>query len=215
MRGEVTSAGGRRVGAWRAAIALACLGVLCAALAGCGIRTTSVPVRAGGAPSRVPCELSSSNADDGAAAGDPLQVYLLCGTQLVPVDRTVRIPEDKLMADPVRVAQILLQELQKEPSAEEKRAGFTTDVRETLAVSGPRKGDPKDALRLTSPPEDLPTHALAQIVCTYADSSAAGADKSVALGGPSDDPVRGYRCTQALKARPDGVATLAEIRPAG
>ncbi|MDJ0465077.1 hypothetical protein [Streptomyces sp. H27-C3] len=195
---------------------MACLGVVCAVLAGCGIRTTSVPVRAGGAPSRVPCELSSPNADtdDAAAPGVPLQVYLVCGTQLVSVDRTVRIPEDKLMADPVRVAQILLNELQKKPSAEEKQAGFSTDVRETLAVSGPREGDPKDALRLTSPPEDLPTHALAQIVCSFADSSAADPDESVALGGPSDDPVRGYRCTPALKARPDGVGTLGEIRPA-
>ncbi|MEN8653664.1 hypothetical protein ABCR94_24410 [Streptomyces sp. 21So2-11] len=210
----MTSTGVHGVGAWRAAFALACLAVLCAVVAGCGIRTTSVPVRSGGAPSRVPCELSSPGADDTAAPGVALQVYLVCGTQLVSVDRTVRIAEDKLMADPVRVAQLLLNELQKPPSAEEKQAGFTTDVRETLAASGPRKGDPKDALRLTSPPEDLPTHALAQIVCTYADSSAAGPDKSVALGGPSDDPVRDFRCTQALKARPDAVGTLGEIRPA-
>ncbi|HET6859759.1 MAG TPA: hypothetical protein VFH94_22045 [Streptomyces sp.] len=216
MRGEVTPAAGGgfdRGGVRRTALALACLGVICTVLAGCGIRTTSVPVRAGGAPSRVPCELASQDAD-AAGTGVPLHVYLVCGTQLVSVNRTVRIPEDKLMADPVRVAQTLLNELQKSPSAEEKRAGFTTDVRESLTVSGPRKGDPKDALRLASPPEDLPTHALAQIVCTYADSSAAGADKSVVLGGPSDDPVRGYRCTPALKARPDAVGTLGEIRSA-
>ncbi|MEV8309519.1 hypothetical protein AB0P36_19750 [Streptomyces flavidovirens] len=192
---------------------LTTLAALCAALAGCGIRTTSVPVDAGAAPSRVPCELSEQEPAAEGASGVPLQVYLVCGAQLVPVDRAVRIPEEKL-SDRVRVAQTLLDELKKEPSDEEKQAGFTTDVRETLAVSGGRKGDPRDALRLSSEPEDLPTHALAQIVCTYADSAAAGPDRSVVLGGPSEDPVRGYQCTAALKARPESVLpTLGEVRP--
>ncbi|MGX1883387.1 hypothetical protein [Streptomyces sp. NPDC055287] len=190
---------------------LAALAALCAALAGCGIRTTSVPVDAGAAPSRVPCELSPDDSPGEPAPG--VQVYLVCGAQLVSVDRAVRIPEEKL-SDRVRVAQTLLDELKKDPSDEERQAGFTTDVRETLAVSGARTGDPRDALRLSSQPEDLPTHALAQIVCTYADSTAAGADRSVVLGGPSDDPVRGYQCTAALKARPESVLpTLGEIRP--
>ncbi|OEJ60518.1 hypothetical protein BGM19_23460 [Streptomyces agglomeratus] len=194
---------------------LAALAALCAALGGCGIRTTSVPVDAGAAPSRVPCELSAQDSPAEAAAGVPLQVYLVCGAQLVSVDRTVRVPEEKL-SDRLRVAQTLLAELKKEPANEEKQAGFTTDVRETLAVSGAREGDPRDALRLSSQPEDLPTHALAQIVCTYADSAAAGPDRSVVLGGPSDDPVREYQCTAALKARPESVLpTLGEIRPSG
>lgn len=189
------------------------LAALCAALAGCGIRTTSVPVDAGAAPSRVPCELSAQDSADDAASGVPLQVYLVCGAQLVSVDRAVRIPEEKL-SERVRVAQTLLDELRKEPSGEEKQAGFSTDVREPLAVSGGRKGDSKDALRLSTQPEDLPTHALAQIVCTYADSAAAGTDRSVVLGGPSDDPVRRYQCTAALKARPESVMpTLGEIGP--
>ncbi|MET9520615.1 hypothetical protein [Streptomyces sp. NPDC002994] len=191
----------------------AALAALCVALAGCGIRTTSVPVDAGAAPSRVPCELPPQDSTGEAAPGVPLQVYLVCGAQLVPVDRAVRIAEEKL-SDRVRVARTLLEELKTEPSDEEKQAGFSTDVRETLAVSGARKGDPREALRLSSQPEDLPTHALAQIVCTYADSAAAGADRSVLLGGPSDDAVRGYQCTAALKARPESVLpTLGEIRP--
>lgn len=190
------------------------LAVLCAALAGCGIRTTSVPVDAGAAPSRVPCELAPEDIATQATPGIPLEVYLVCGAQLVSVDRAVRIPEEKLMSDRVRVAQTLLDELRKEPSGEEKQAGFSTDVREPLAVSGGRKGDSKDALRLSTQPEDLPTHALAQIVCTYADSAAAGTDRSVVLGGPSDDPVRRYQCTAALKARPESVMpTLGEIGP--
>ncbi|GGX24332.1 hypothetical protein [Streptomyces chryseus] len=192
---------------------LTALAALCAALAGCGIRTTSVPVDAGAAPSRVPCELSAQEPAGEAASGVPLQVYLVCGAQLVSVDRTVRIPEERL-SDRVRVAQTLLDELKKAPSDEERQAGFSTDVRESLTVAGARKGDPRDALRLSSQPEDLPTHALAQIVCTYADSAAAGPDRSVTLGGPSDDPVRGYQCTAALKARPESVLpTLGEIRP--
>ncbi|MGW7054119.1 hypothetical protein [Streptomyces sp. NPDC054887] len=192
---------------------LTALAALCAALAGCGIRTTSVPVDAGAAPSRVPCELSAQEPAAEAASGVPLQVHLVCGAQLVSVDRTVRIPEERL-SDRVRVAQTLLDELKKEPSAEEKQAGFSTDVRESLTVSGAREGDPRGALRLSSQPEDLPTHALAQIVCTYADSAAAGRDRSVVLGGPSDDPVRGYQCTAALRARPESVLpTLGEIRP--
>ncbi|MBT2395907.1 hypothetical protein J7E89_07975 [Streptomyces sp. ISL-100] len=191
----------------------AALAALCVALAGCGIRTTSVPVDAGAAPSRVPCELPPQDSAGEAAPGVPLQVYLVCGAQLVSVDRAVRIAEEKL-SDRVRVAQTLLDELKKEPSDEEKQAGFSTDVRETLAVSGARKGDPRNTLRLSSQPEDLPTHALAQIVCTYADSAAAGPDRSVLLGGPSDDAVRGYQCTAALKARPESVLpTLGEIRP--
>ncbi|WP_274561593.1 hypothetical protein [Streptomyces spiramyceticus] len=189
------------------------LAVLCAALAGCGIRTTSVPVDAGAAPSRVPCELAPEDIATQSTPGIPLEVYLVCGAQLVSVDRAVRIPEEKLMSDRVRVAQTLLDELQREPSAEERQAGFTTVVRDTLAVSGPRKGDAKNTLRLSSQPEDLPTHALAQIVCTYADSAASGSDGAVILGGPSDDPARGYQCTSALKDRPDAVPTVGETRP--
>ncbi|MGW0565496.1 hypothetical protein ACWDZ4_34125 [Streptomyces sp. NPDC003016] len=189
------------------------LAALCAVLAGCGIRTTSVPVEAGAAPSRVPCELSAEDASSPAAPGIALQVYLVCGAQLVPVDRAVRAPGEKPVSGRVRVAQTLLDELRKEPSDEEKQAGFTTDVREPLAVSGAREGDPRGALRLSSRPEDLPAHALAQIVCTYADSAASGSDRSVVLGGPSDDPVRAYRCTAALKSRPESVPALGEILP--
>ncbi|MGR8008689.1 hypothetical protein [Streptomyces hypolithicus] len=215
MRGRVTVHGRP---ARIVAVAAVCV-ALAAALGGCGIRTTSVPVDAGAAPSRVPCELSPRASDDTAASpspGLPLQVYLVCGAQLVSVDRSVRIPEEKLMSDRLRVAQTLLDELQLSPSADEKQAGFTTDVRDTLAVSAARRGDPKGTLRLSSPPEDLPTHALAQIVCTYADNGAgAGPDRTVVLGGPADTPPRGYQCTAALKARPESVPTLGEPVPGG
>lgn len=147
---------------------------LTATLAGCGIRSTEVPTDFGPGPSRVPCVMSGSSIAS-QSSGIPVQVFLVCAAQLVTVDRTVRIPADKATTDRVRIAQALLDELEHPPSDPEKQAGFATDVRGGTVVSGPGDDDPDDALRFSTPPEDLSAFALAQIVCTYADSAAAAA----------------------------------------
>ncbi len=60
-----------------------------------------------------------------------------------------------------------------------------TAVPRRLTVSGGTDGDPDEALRLSEPLEELPPYALAQIVCTYADTAAADAEGGVVLGGPA------------------------------
>ncbi|WUG37176.1 hypothetical protein OHN74_27765 [Streptomyces sp. NBC_00459] len=185
------------------------LGVLAVLLTGCGIRATEVPTDFGPAPSRVPCSLSDvadSSAPDVAAettAGVPVRVFLLCASQLVTVDRAVRVPDGTAEAERrVLVAQGLLDELARTPSANETGAGYTTDVRGGMSVDGPGPGDPKDALRLSTSPADLASYALAQIVCTFSDSAAAEGDGSVVLGGPDTDPLRRYTCTPEVRSRP-------------
>ncbi|MFF0433286.1 hypothetical protein ACFYU9_13800 [Streptomyces sp. NPDC004327] len=181
-------------------------------LAGCGIRTTSVPVDAGAAPSRVPCDTSAGTTPDGVAPGTgvPLRVYLLCGAQLERVERRSPLPEEKATGDPLRTASALLAQLETEPSAEERQAGFTTAVKGPLFVTRARKGDPKDTLRLSRQPEDLPPAALAQIVCTFAESpagAASAAGDAVVLGGPGSYEPRRYLCTEQLKARPESAVS--------
>ncbi|WP_371662229.1 hypothetical protein [Streptomyces sp. NBC_00280] len=185
------------------------LGALAVLLAGCGIRATEVPTDFGPAPSRVPCSLSDvagSSAPDVAAettAGVPVQVFLLCASQLVTVDRAVRVPDGTAEAERrVLVAQGLLDELARTPSANETGAGYTTDVRGGMSVGGPGPGDPEDALRLSTSPAALASYALAQIVCTFSDSAAAEGDGSVVLGGPDTDPLRRYTCTPEVRSRP-------------
>lgn len=183
------------------------------ALGGCGIRTTQVPVDAGPAPSRVPCEVSGAHITPQAQPqGVPVRVYLVCASQLESVDRTAQIPEGKAVDTRVQVAQALLDELQKEPSSPEHEAGFATYVRGPLVLTGPRKDDPAGTLRLSRRPEDLPAPALAQIVCTFAESKASTADGSVLLGGPGDYAPRGYRCSAGTKERPEeAVPTLGAL----
>ncbi|MFJ6568080.1 hypothetical protein ACIQNU_11690 [Streptomyces sp. NPDC091292] len=172
------------------------------ALAGCGIRSTEVPTDFGPAPSRAPCELSTPDLSAQSAQGIAVQVYLLCSSQLVTVDRTVELPKGNTMAgDAVQVAQALLGELEQTPSTPEKQAGYTTDVRSGMTVAGPRPGDPDDTLRLGIPPEDLSSFALAQIICTLA-NSAASQNGTVTLGGPNTTPLRSYTCPTELKTRP-------------
>lgn len=174
-----------------------------ALLTGCGIRSTEVPTDFGPAPSRVHCSLSEPNISTQAERGLPVQVFLLCGSQLVAVDRTVRVPDGTAdSARRVLVAQGLLDELEATPSATEKEAGYTTDVRGAMGVTGPLPGDPDETLRLSTPPNDLTSYALAQIVCTFSDSSAAEGDGSVILGGPTRDAPRRYECTNEVRTRP-------------
>ncbi|MEV6666682.1 hypothetical protein [Streptomyces nigra] len=171
-------------------------------LAGCGIRSTEVPTNFGPAPSRVHCSLSEPDASPRATRGLPVQVFLLCGSQLVAVDRTIRVPDGTAdAARRVLVAQGLLEELQATPSPAEKEAGYTTDLRGPMDVTGPRRDDPDETLRLTTAPSTLTSYALAQIVCTLSDSAAAEGDGSVILGGPTGAPRR-YECTDEVRTRP-------------
>ncbi len=202
----------RNVSGRRTATALAALlGAL--ALGGCGIRTTHVPVDAGAAPSRVPCEVSGGSVTQAQPQGGvPVRVYLLCASQLESLDRTAVIPEEKAVNSRVQVAQALVDELQKSPSASEREAGFATFVHGPIVVSGPRRGDPAGTLRLNRQPEDLPTAALAQMVCTFAESRAAAPGGSVVLGGPGEYAPRGYECSEATKEQPDeAVPTLGAL----
>ncbi|KUF17847.1 hypothetical protein [Streptomyces silvensis] len=192
---------GRRL---RAALAAT---VLVATLGGCGIRSTEVPTDFGPAPSRVPCVASSSGVStQDEATGVPVQIFLVCASQLVTVDRTVRIPSEKATTDRVRIAQTLLDELSAPPSQTAKQAGYETDVRRGITVSGPQRGDPDVALRLSTRPADLSSLALAQIVCTYADGAVADSDGTVVLGGLAGTPLLRYECTQAVRSRPGTVA---------
>ncbi|MGW7608511.1 hypothetical protein ACWGKW_14795 [Streptomyces sp. NPDC054766] len=186
-----------RVRPWLAVPLLAVL------VSGCGIRSTQVPTDFGPAPSRVPCALSGPDISTQSSHGVPVQVFLLCSAQLVTVDRSVRIADGTAeAARRILVAQALLDELAEAPSTPEEQAGYTTDVRGGMTVSGPHDGDPEDTLRLSTSPEDLTSTSLAQIVCTFSDSAAARDDGSVVLGGPAPAPLRSYECTPEVRAAP-------------
>ncbi|MGW2178986.1 hypothetical protein ACWCXX_13010 [Streptomyces sp. NPDC001732] len=189
--------------------ALALTGAVAGAvlLSACGIRSTSVPVDAGAAPSQVPCTTSAKNVATQDLRGEPVQVYLVCSSQLVTVDRTVRTT-DGTGPNRVRVAQELLDELRRKPPADERKAGYSTTVPETLRVGPARTGDRPGALRLSKQPEDLQSEALAQIVCTYAENKSLAPDGTVVLGGPGNYEPRGYLCTSEMKTRPMTVPTL-------
>ncbi|MFE0648951.1 hypothetical protein ACFVZH_10225 [Streptomyces sp. NPDC059534] len=191
-------------------------GALCAAaltvlVTGCGIRTTSVPVDAGAAPSRVPCSVTDASPSPTAAQGVPVRVFLVCGSQLEAVDRRSPLPEEKADGDPVRTATGLLAQLLAEPSDSERQAGFTTAVRGPLVVGGGHRGDPAGTLRLSRQPEDLTPTALSQIVCTFAESSAGAGGHTVLLGGPGSYPPKRYRCTTELRERPESAPPTAAV----
>ncbi|MFF5155102.1 hypothetical protein ACFY3N_02320 [Streptomyces sp. NPDC000348] len=183
--------------------ALLAAGALGALLAGCGIRATEVPTDFGPAPSRVLCSPAEPEAPAQAERGLPVRVFLLCGSSLVAVDRTVRVPDGAADSRRVPVAQGLLDELSEEPSAAEQQAGYGTRVRPGTTVSGPRPDDPEDTLRLSTALGSLTPAGLAQVVCTFSDSAAAEGDGSVVLGGPDDARPRRYECTDEVRSRPD------------
>lgn len=199
---NVRGTGIRRTAVRRVPVLLA-VGTLGALLAGCGIRATEVPTDFGPAPSRARCSPAEPEGSTQAERGLPVQVFLLCGSSLVAVDRTVRVPDGAADSRRVLVAQGLLDELSQEPSAAERQAGYGTRVRSGATVSGPRPGDPKDTLRLSTAPGSLTSAGLAQIVCTFSDSAATEGDGSVILGGPDDARPRRYECTAEVRSRPD------------
>lgn len=196
---RTTTRDARRTRAARLVLAVPLLAV---ALAGCGIRATEVPTDFGPAPSRVPCTLTDPDIGTQSSRGILIQVFLLCSSQLASVDRTVRIAAGPPETDRVRAAQALLDELSEPPSDAERQAHYTTDVPQGLTVSGPNRGAPGDTLRLSTPPADLSSYALAQIICTFSDSAAASDDGTVTLGGPGTDAPRRYRCTPEVRSRP-------------
>ncbi|MFJ8749914.1 hypothetical protein ACIREO_11340 [Streptomyces sp. NPDC102441] len=211
MRSERTYGAPRRPGRGpaRPVAALAAV-VACAALAaGCGIRSTSVPVDAGAAPSRMPCRTASAETTAPPPGTVPARVYLVCASQLVTVERTVEVDESR--SEPLLIAQALLSELQRDPDADERRAGFSTDVPAALRVTAAHKGDPAGTLRLSEQPDDLTAEALAQVVCSYADSESLGSGGSVVLGGPGDYAPRGYLCTSETKSLSAEVPTLGAL----
>lgn len=190
----------RRASRTAAALGAALLSAL-PLVAGCGIRTTTVPVDAGPAPSRVSCAVPRL-----AAAPEPdavvRQVYLVCSMQIAAVKRNVVVRRG--LVD--RLAQIreLIAQVQRSPLSAEGQAGFSTAVPGALEVDGPRKGDPRDAVRLSQPLDELPSFALAQIVCTLTEDPTVSPTHTVVLGGAAEDSkVRSYTCTPDLRTRPD------------
>ncbi|MFE9477933.1 hypothetical protein ACFYNM_04930 [Streptomyces spororaveus] len=183
------------------------------ATSACGIRATTVPVDVGAAPSRVSCDTQEQPS---GVQGFRATVELVCGSQLVGVERVVPMPEKKPVRDPLAmVAQALLEALERTPTSDERDAGFTSEVPAGLSAGTPRAGDPAGTVRLSRKPEDLPPVALSQIVCTLAGSEALKADPGpVILGGPDEDPPRAWECTDAVRSRPESVPTLGElVRP--
>ncbi|MEV5506516.1 hypothetical protein [Streptomyces orinoci] len=178
----------------------ALLALALCALAGCGIRGTAVPVDAGGAPSRATCQVHPQAPATPPAGTVSMPVQLVCTSQLLPVTRAVATAGRQ---DAPGLAQALLDELRRQPTPAEDEAGFSTDVPQRLTVTGPRQGDPADALRLSTPPDELSPLALAQVVCTFAGTAATGGKRVVVLGGPGAEPPRGYPCTEETRAHPE------------
>jgi hypothetical protein len=186
-----------------AALLLAVVVALLAA--GCGIRGTSVPVDAGAAPSRASCRAPESGRAAEGAGRVSVRIYLLCTSRILSVNRNAQLSEKKAPIEPVEAARALLEQLRQPPTAAESSAGFSTAVEDWVSVSGPAEGDPDRALRLNRPPEELPSYALAQIICTFAGSAAADEEHKVVLGGPDSDrdPLKRYECTEEMRTRPE------------
>lgn len=197
----------RRGAGRRAARVVPVVALLGTVLAGCGIRPTSVPVDAGAAPSRVACDLPERSGRAGRTpSGDgSIRVYLVCDTRVAAVTRAGRLPQGRTAA-----ARALLGALRAEPEPAEQEAGFTSAVPRDLRVEGGTDGDPAGTLRLSTPPDRLPSFALAQVVCSFAGTPAAAPqDDTVLLAGPPGSPAepRRYTCTAALRTDPDPTPT--------
>jgi hypothetical protein len=190
----------RRTRSGTAAAAALALGAL-PLLTGCGIRTTTVPVDAGPAPSRVSCAVpraTTSPAQDSVVR----QVYLVCSMQTAPVPRAVPVRQGRI--DRIGQVRELLAQVQRSPLTAEAKAGFSTAVPGSLVVTGPLRGDPAQTLRLSQPADELPSFALAQIICTLAADPVVSPTQTVLIGGPAPgSAIRSYTCTSDLRTRPD------------
>ncbi|MEU9111855.1 hypothetical protein AB0D04_08705 [Streptomyces sp. NPDC048483] len=172
--------------------------------AGCGIRGTSVPVDAGGAPSRVSCKVPDRAKGTPTEGLTQVTVYLVCSSTLAQVERTVGLTAPTTApVERLRAARALLDELRQQPSRAEEEAGFSSAVPQELKVNGPRAGDPAESLRLSIRPEDLPSFALAQLVCTYGAAPALGRTHAAVLGGPGKDVPHRYDCSSDVLSDPD------------
>jgi len=202
----------------RAALAVAAA-LLSTLAAGCGVRATSVPVDAGSAPSQAGCAAPGEAPPEDPGRDDrrTARLYLVCGAYVAPVDRRVNLPAtsgSSRPADRLAAARTLLAALRSDPSGGEEDAGFETSVPHRLTVHGPstKAGDPEATLRLSTPPARLPSFALAQLVCTYAENAATSAPgETVLLAGPDEgdrsEPPRRYECSTTLRTRTQAART--------
>ncbi|MET7766585.1 hypothetical protein ABZS71_33075 [Streptomyces sp. NPDC005393] len=204
-QGEAEAPRRRTESGWTRTAACLLTGAVALLAAGCGIRATSVPVDAGAAPSRASCQAPESGRSAEGAGRVSVRIYLLCTSRILSVSRSARLTDEKAPPEPVQVARALLEQLEQPPTAEEAAAGFSTAVEDWVAVSGPAKDGPDRALRLNRPPEELQSLALAQIVCTFADTTVADEDHQVMLGGPDSerDPLKRYACTEEMRRHPE------------
>lgn len=184
----------------RAVAALGAVLTITATASACGIRATSVPVDAGPAPSRVSCTAPEASASATATA---VRLYLVCrNAQVGPVWRAasgVAGATTAATAGRRATAVQLLAELRRQPDRAETSGGYATTVPEDLRMTGPRRGDPADALRLNIPLDELPRFALAQLVCTLAGTAAGSTDDTVVLGGSGTSAPLRYSCTADLR----------------
>jgi hypothetical protein len=198
----------------RIAASAAALGALPLMLTtGCGIQPTSVPVDAGAAPSRIACVLPGGGPNTAEPEFTVVRAYLVCGSRVSPVQRSVRLHEGQ-----VDVAAALLDTLAAEPGPQERAAGFDSQVPADLEVRAGGPADPPGTLRLSTPLTELPSFALAQIVCTFAETAARTERGAVVLGGPADavlpERPRRLECTTELRNRADAARTAGSpVRP--
>ncbi|MEO3754199.1 hypothetical protein ABGB06_26695 [Streptomyces sp. B6B3] len=192
----------RSLGGWlrtRRLVTALALGTLVAGVAGCGIRSTEVPVDGGPAPTRASC--------DAPAAHNGTEVYLVCGSQVESVVRAVDLPPGK--DGPVEVANELLLELKSNPAEEEQAAGFRTEVPANLWVTGGAGDSESPVIRLSQGPGQLPVSALVQIICTFARNEVLGNGHSVMLSGPPASPSstpKTYLCSATVRESPEAAS---------
>jgi hypothetical protein len=182
--------------------------LLAVATAGCGIRSTDVPVDGGPAPTRATCDVPTE-------AEDSTEVYLVCGSRVESVQRAVDLSRHG--EDVIALANALLDELRAVPAHEEQAAGFRTDVPPNLEVTGPVGDGPEPELQLSQGPGDLPVSALVQIICTFAHSDPLGDGEAVVLSGPpgsSTERPKSYACSATVRASPGSAHNPGLTHPA-
>ncbi|MGP4112930.1 hypothetical protein ACTWP5_18720 [Streptomyces sp. 4N509B] len=180
--------------------------VALAGVSACGIRGTELPVDGGPAPTRATCDAPAvpSSGEPTRDRDDGTEIYLVCGSQVQPVERKLRMT---IPTDTGVLAETLLDQLQQGPGREERTAGFLTEVPSTLAVSvaSPATADSLPVLRLSQGPGDLPAPALRQLICTFANADGIGNGDSVVLSGPpgsSSERPKSYLCSIAARTAP-------------